>query len=223
MKSVAYPGRIISAFAQKSAFYVGAIVVLTASCLAGCTSRKQYAINEAILISERRQLEDEIYRAKFELRDALRENEQLREQLEKEGLVGSSSSDRTNASRKPTIDETLYPGGAALQVDQAKTAPSYQRAYDPERYDSSPTQNVETLPDFVPVPAPRAKSKLSRASAPEPLRQASARVPVSGGKSFGIAQPVDARSAAPQKRETVEEAVSEVEELESDWSPVGLQ
>ena len=105
MKSATYPKRIFRALSEKSAFLVGVVVVATALCVAGCTSRKQYAINEAILISERRQLEDEIYRSKFELRDALRENQRLREQLEKEGLAGSSAGKKSNAEKKPTLDE----------------------------------------------------------------------------------------------------------------------
>ncbi len=54
---------------------VVALLIVSAASLVGCVSRKQYAINESILIGERRQLEDEIYRVQFQLRDALVENQ----------------------------------------------------------------------------------------------------------------------------------------------------
>ncbi len=223
MKSATYPKRIFRALSEKSAFLAGVVVVATALCVVGCTSRKQYAINEAILISERRQLEDEIYRSKFELRDALRENQRLREQLEKEGLASSSAGKKSNAEKKPTLDENQYPGGTALQVDRAKIAPSYQRAYDPDQYDSSPTNNVETLPDFVPVPTSKARTKYSQAGAPEPLRQVAVDVPASK-KSFGITQPVGVEpiESQPQEQETFEESVPGFDAQDVDWSPVGL-
>lgn len=224
MKSATYPKRIFRAFSNKSAFLVGMVVCMAALCAVGCTSRKQYAINEAILISERRQLEDEIYRSKFELRDALRENQRLREQLEKEGLSGASAKKQANAEKKPTLDEKQYPGGTALQVDPARIAPSYQRAYDPDQYDSSPTQNVETLPDFVPVPASKSRSKYSQTDAPQPLRQVAAEAPASQ-KTFGVTQPINVQplESQPQEQETVEESVPGFDAQENDWSPVGLQ
>lgn len=65
---------------------VVALLIVSAASLVGCVSRKQYAINESILIGERRQLEDEIYRVQFQLRDALVENQQLREKLKNDGV-----------------------------------------------------------------------------------------------------------------------------------------
>ncbi|MGN0911037.1 MAG: hypothetical protein ACI4NV_06430 [Thermoguttaceae bacterium] len=65
---------------------VVALLIVSAASLMGCVSRKQYAINESILIGERRQLEDEIYRVQFQLRDALVENQQLREKLKNDGV-----------------------------------------------------------------------------------------------------------------------------------------
>ncbi|MCF0234144.1 MAG: hypothetical protein HUK22_04100 [Thermoguttaceae bacterium] len=62
---------------------IAVVAALTFVAALGCATRKQYQINEAILISERRQLEDELYRVQFELRDALEENERLTAELKK--------------------------------------------------------------------------------------------------------------------------------------------
>ncbi len=75
-----------STSARSRRFAVVALLIVSAASLLGCVSRKQYAINESILIGERRQLEDEIYRVQFQLRDALVENQQLREKLKNDGV-----------------------------------------------------------------------------------------------------------------------------------------
>lgn len=112
----------------------------------GCTTRKQYAINEAILIGERRQLEDEIYRTQFELRDALVENEKLRAELE-----GSGKGAKSRQNGKNDSSAAQYPGGATLQV--APTSSSNALG----SYGSTGGEEVERLPDFVPVPVSRSK------------------------------------------------------------------
>lgn len=125
----------------------------------GCTTRKQYAINEAILISERRQLEDEIYRTKFELRDALRENEILHEALEKENPEAAKDAIKRSAKRPAASQNNaansgeMFPDGDALRVDPSKTAPAYQRQADPDAYDASPSRGSASLPDFAPIRA----------------------------------------------------------------------
>jgi len=122
-------------------------LTLFATFAPGCTTRKQYAINEAILIGERRQLEDEIYQTQFELRDALVENERLRAELEGRGKDAKSKSKDANA---PANSSVRYPGGSALQV-----APSSSDALG--AYGSTDGEEIERLPDFVPVPVSRAK------------------------------------------------------------------
>ncbi|MBQ9873642.1 MAG: hypothetical protein IJM30_04175 [Thermoguttaceae bacterium] len=171
-----------------ASFATGAIVVLASLAATGCTSRQQYAINEAILISERRQLEDEIYRAKFELRDALRENERLRAQLEKEGLAGSGSEKPREASAREA-EATRFPGGDALRVDPSRLAPSYQNGLDPDQYDASPTNS--SLPDFMPAPAPPRRSRYSQNPASGALKQVSASEPAGpANKTFGAKRPI---------------------------------
>lgn len=104
-----------------------ATIGIVAVALLGCTSRRQYAINESVLISERRQLEDEIYRVQFELRDALEENERLRDQLDAQNpnaeaaKKGSSRRARKTTApvyqdRQSPVDDNFYPGGDALRV-----------------------------------------------------------------------------------------------------------
>jgi hypothetical protein len=219
MNSTAYLRWIFHLFSERRAFAACTIVGLAALCVLGCTSRKQYAINEAILISERRQLEDEIYRAKFELRDALRENEQLRAQLEK-NRAANSAKGKAN-SRRP-VDEYVYPGGSMLEVDPARLAPSYQNRIDPDRYDSSPTSNTETLPDFAPVPRSNSGPRFSQAEPPQPLRQVGATEPASK-KSFGVTQPINLQAAPPQEEEYQEPEgpAPGFADGESSWSPFG--
>ncbi len=154
MKSIVHPSRKNQALSARTLVFSSAVVALACLSAIGCTSRKQYAINEAILIGERRQLEDEIYRAKFELRDALRENEQLRREL---------SGKQDSTSSIPQTSSSRYSGVDAFQTNGTRVAPSYGNALDPDRYDSSPTQNAETLPDFV--PRPTSSQKLTRSNA----------------------------------------------------------
>ena len=235
MKSFAYPRQNTRTRSGKTAVFVGLVATLATLAALGCTSRKQYAINEAILISERRQLEDEIYRTKFELRDALKENESLRKQLEEE--MGGSSKAKTGktAARKPSLDAERYPGGARLNVDSSQTAPSYQNMMDPDRYDNSaPKGSIETLPDFVPI-----KSK----AAQQDVRGAS-NVAASREKRFGVSRPVAAvelknapangnagQPVAQSQNEKVKQVVYEehsgdsapgfeVESVEEEWSPI---
>lgn len=124
---------------------VVALLIVSAASLVGCVSRKQYAINESILIGERRQLEDEIYRVQFQLRDALVENQQLREKLKNDGVdpdeyLRKNRSTPTTPNGNPLFQN--YPGlnvgsttpnapsSLALQkaMAQNSTAPSADRA-----------------------------------------------------------------------------------------------
>lgn len=61
-----------------------AALVLT--ILAGCgPSRKEYAINEALLVDQTRVLENQLYRAHFQIQRLEGENKQLRARLEAKG------------------------------------------------------------------------------------------------------------------------------------------
>lgn len=158
MKSLPVRPSFLTASPVKNVFFAVMVAALALSSL-GCTTRKQYAINEAILISERRQLEDEIYRTKFELRDALRENEILHEALEKENPEAAKDAIKRSAKRPAASqnnaanNDEMFPGGDALRVDPSKTAPAYQRQADPDAYDASPSRGSASLPDFAPIRA----------------------------------------------------------------------
>jgi hypothetical protein len=136
----------------------GALVVALAglSCV-GCVGRKQYAINEAILISERRQLEDEIYRLQFELRDALEENERLRQELGGDADANKTAPRaKTNDAFFPGLDatQTRRSTNGGVQRIQTTSATDARPAIAPRRADSAPAtgEAVETLPDYVPIP-----------------------------------------------------------------------
>ena len=146
-------------------------VALAALCVVGCVGRKQYAINEAILISERRQLEDEIYRLQFELRDALEENERLRRELGGDASGANSPASRTQA--RANANDAFFPGLDATQTRRRPTggvqkihttsATAAQPAAPtsvPQRAESAPAtgEAVETLPDYVPIPVTSTRS-----------------------------------------------------------------
>lgn len=176
-----------------------ALTFALAANLLGCTSRRQYAVNETVLISERRQLEDEIYRVQFELRDALEENERLRAELDD---VDADSNKRAKKASTRVKDATRqktdnrFPGGDALDVDAG----------------------AETLPDFVPVPASR--------NAARPRTNAPNAAPRSAGPRNVGATAANFLAPAPMKRSAVEQASYDREEeddysqdWDDDWAP----
>lgn len=65
------------------------LVVLTAGC--GPT-KKEYAINEALLIDQTRMLENQLYRAHFQVQRLEQENKRLRAQLEAKGIKAETPS-----------------------------------------------------------------------------------------------------------------------------------
>lgn len=151
--------------ANRSRLRGALIVALAGLACVGCVGRKQYAINEAILISERRQLEDEIYRLQFELRDALEENERLRQELGGDGAGANSPASRTRA--RAGANDAFFPGLDAAQTPlrttggaqkiQTTSAPDVRSARPttaPRSADAAPAtgEAVETLPDYVPIP-----------------------------------------------------------------------
>lgn len=203
-------------------------VALAALCVVGCVGRKQYAINEAILISERRQLEDEIYRLQFELRDALEENERLRRELGGDAPAGANQSApraRTNDAFFPGLDATQTrrrPTGGVqkIQTTSATDARSSRPANVPQSAESAPAtgEAVETLPDYVPIPVTSTRSGQTANGV-----QTAQNV----GKTFGVRRvaPV-AASAAPKANagnvvsSVFVEAPSNKEKTQdADWSP----
>jgi hypothetical protein len=155
-------------------------VALAALCVVGCVGRKQYAINEAILISERRQLEDEIYRLQFELRDALEENERLRQELGGDAPAGANRSApraRTNDAFFPGLDaaQTRRTTGGARKVQTTSatdarsarptTAPVLRTDLAPQSAEAAPAtgEAVETLPDYVPIPVTSTRPDAAKA------------------------------------------------------------
>ena len=189
----------------------GALIVALAglSCV-GCVGRKQYAINEAILISERRQLEDEIYRLQFELRDALEENERLRQ-----GVGGDAGAQP--APRAKTND-AFFPGLGATQTRRQTTggvqrvqttsatarptsAPVLRTDLAPQSAVSAPAtgEAVETLPDYVPIPitSTRPGAAAQRANGVRTAQNVGKPVGVRRDLNDGRVAPV-AASTAPQ-------------------------
>ncbi len=58
------------------------LVLILAAGAIGCgPSKKQYAINEALLMDQTRLLENEVYQTRFALQQTMRENEILRKEL----------------------------------------------------------------------------------------------------------------------------------------------
>ncbi|MBQ9128375.1 MAG: hypothetical protein IJY15_11525 [Thermoguttaceae bacterium] len=161
-------------------------VALAALCVVGCVGRKQYAINEAILVSERRQLEDEIYRLQFELRDALEENERLRQELGGDEAGSNSPTSRTRTRSRandaffPGLDAAQAPlrttGGAQkIQTTSANDARPARPTTAPQNADAAPAtgEAVETLPDYVPIPVTSTQPSASRTQVAQIARYAS--------------------------------------------------
>lgn len=162
----------------KSAF----VVALAALSCVGCVGRKQYAINEAILVSERRQLEDEIYRLQFELRDALAENERLRREVGGDAASVPESRERANAVG---TTDAFFPGldasqtrtrttGGVRKVETPAAAPVARRTAAPVLRTDGASRKVapesagqgavETLPEYVPIPVSSKRNDEGNAS-----------------------------------------------------------
>ncbi len=160
-----------SVFSRRRCGVLIAATLLCAVATVGCTTPRQYKINEAILIGERRQLEDEIYNLQFELRDALAENERLSARLEAESKGDSPKKGGANRARnatkapgfekpKTSTDENIYPGGDLLRTQPSSN--DYSGRY-PE-YPTLDMNEVSNLPDFVAVPDRKRDAKVSAAT-----------------------------------------------------------
>ena len=88
--------------------------------LIGCgPTRKEYAINEALLIDQTRMLEDQLYRAHFEIQHLQDENASLRRRLGEPEKTETSPVpfDRKNAEPASPPNQSLFPTGEAPQPD----------------------------------------------------------------------------------------------------------
>jgi len=203
---------------SKGTRFRGALIVALAglACV-GCVGRKQYAINEAILISERRQLEDEIYRLQFELRDALEENERLRQELGGEAENANAPTSRTrgragaNDAFFPGLDAAQAPlrttgGLRQVQTTSATDARPARPTTAPQSADAAPAtgEAVETLPDYVPIPVTSTRPGAARTRTANGVRTAQ-NVGV-GAKTLGVRRELNGGRVAPVAASTAPEA-----------------
>lgn len=208
------------------------IVALAGLACVGCVGRKQYAINEAILISERRQLEDEIYRLQFELRDALEENERLRQESGGGQAGANSPTSRTRA--RSNSNDAFFPGLDAAQIRRRTTggapniqttsatdarsarpttAPVLRTDVAPQNADSAPAtgEAVETLPDYVPIPVTSTRPGAARTQSANGVQtaqnlrlQTSRRSPVE--QPLGVRRELDGERVVPVAASNVPKA-----------------
>lgn len=85
------------------------VAVMIFGTIVGCTpSKKQYQINEALLIDQTRVLENEVYRTRFLLKKCLEENERLRQEL---GGSNEPSESQQNVpiKRNSALDVSVSP------------------------------------------------------------------------------------------------------------------
>ena len=197
---------------SKGTRFRGALIVALAglACV-GCVGRKQYAINEAILISERRQLEDEIYRLQFELRDALEENERLRQELGGDEAENANvPTSRTRTRGRAGANDAFFPGLDAAQAPLRTTGGLRQvqttSTTAPQNADAAPAtgEAVETLPDYVPIPVTSTRSGAARTRTANGVRTAQ-NVGV-GAKTLGVRRELNGGRVAPVAASTAPEA-----------------
>ena len=197
---------------SKGTRFRGALIVALAglACV-GCVGRKQYAINEAILISERRQLEDEIYRLQFELRDALEENERLRQELGGDEAENANvPTSRTRTRGRAGANDAFFPGLDAAQAPLRTTGGLRQvqttSTTAPQNADAAPAtgEAVETLPDYVPIPVTSTRPGAARTRTANGVRTAQ-NVGV-GAKTLGVRRELNGGRVAPVAASTAPEA-----------------
>ncbi|MBO7678256.1 MAG: hypothetical protein J6S75_01160 [Thermoguttaceae bacterium] len=115
------------------------LLLLTA---AGCgPTRKEYAINEALLIDQTRILENQLYSAQFRIQQLERENERLRRQLE-------GKEEPLSAKKR----------GTASRGDTARVVPIA-----PQPLDEVPAREVANSGASAAAPAPMAPAQVRRA------------------------------------------------------------
>ena len=136
------------------------LLLLTA---AGCgPTRKEYAINEALLIDQTRILENQLYSAQFRIQQLERENERLRQQLE-------GKEEPLSAKKR----------GTASRGDTARVVPIA-----PQPLDEVPAREVARSGAPAGVPAQRQPQGLS----PRELQQYQASGEQINGRAPRVAQ-----------------------------------
>lgn len=193
------------------------IVALAGLACVGCVGRKQYAINEAILVSERRQLEDEIYRLQFELRDALEENERLRQELGGDAATDANSpASRTRSGANdaffPGLDAAQAPlrttgGLRQVQTTSATDARPARPTTAPQNADAAPAtgEAVETLPDYVPIPVTSTQPGAPRTGKTRSAQHYASvsTAPQNAGKTLGVRRVVPVAASSESGGEVV--------------------
>ena len=107
--------------------------------LIGCgPTRKEYAINEALLVDQTRMLEDQLYRAHFEIQYLQDENASLRRRLGESGKAKSSPVpfDQKSVEPSPEQSPTLFPTGQAERPEDPM--PMINGGYFPPTTQSQP-------------------------------------------------------------------------------------
>ncbi len=97
---------------MKKCFVLSVFLTLSLGlfALVGCgPTRKEYAINEALLMDQTRVLEDQLYRAHYQIQTLERENEDLRAQVER--------------LKKTPSEKELFPMTTSAQPAETKTRP----------------------------------------------------------------------------------------------------
>ena len=108
-------------------------VLFSLILFSGCgPTRKEYAINEALLIDQTRMLEDQLYRSHFEIQHLLDENARLKEKL-------GETDDSESADSPVPFQNTETP----------KTKPDRQRPYYPPIDPNALPQGVEPPPEQI--------------------------------------------------------------------------
>ncbi|MBQ3387612.1 MAG: hypothetical protein IJG60_00185 [Thermoguttaceae bacterium] len=114
--------------------------------LVGCgPTRKEYAINEALLIDQTRMLEDQLYRAHFQIQTLQDENSILRERL--------GEKPKKEKEQEPPVK---FDGGVNLPrpEQQAGYADPGQSAYPADDLSFGASQPAAPMPAAGPAPYP---------------------------------------------------------------------
>lgn len=195
------------------------LLILIPFFFTGCgPSRRQYAINEALLIDQTRLLENEVYRARYQLEKALEENEQLRSEL------------GNNAGRKklsiPNLHKKAKPVAPAPPENISRKDQNIP-------IQKMRAENHEELPDRIMRPVSTPKSPpLPGAHSSDPLQLPDSRInlpPKVNSVGAGIMNPVyqgNSRQASGSVNQTgyyyPKPSPDDLEDLQDgvQWSPM---
>lgn len=105
----------------------------------GCgPSRKEYAINEALLVDQTRVLEDQLYRAHFQIQRLEDENKRLRQRIEAKGEKADPSENKSKSDGKSSDASSGVP---FEQVGEMEVPYSYRR---PAPYPNQDVRSFQT-------------------------------------------------------------------------------